>query len=171
MSLFLQDPYTVFKQPDISSEFIDDQPLNTGSFIRFEQIECTDELCEHTSPVYISYQEYRCIRHPGKSHINYVILLQIDFSGRPGSFDNNDIGHAGEFLICSHYFRDQLLLVPEILGGTHIAQGDAVYYDLRSLIVSGFKENGIHAYERFSLAASGLHYLSSPHLQTFTRDV
>ena len=91
MASLLQHLHSRIKDGLVAAEFVDDQTLYHLSFILFQKLHCTDQLCENTASVNISHQKYRCLCHLCHSHIYDIFCFQIDLCRASCSLDHNDI--------------------------------------------------------------------------------
>ena len=165
MASLLQHLNTWIQDRLIAAEFVDDQTLYHLSFILFQKLHCTNQLCKNTTSVNISHQKHRCLCHLCHSHIYDIFCFQIDFRRASSPLNHNDIIFFCQLMKCLHNVRHQFFLIFKIVSGTHGSQDFSVYDHLGAYIIGRLQKNGVHQHRRLNSGCLRLHNLSSAHLQ------
>ena len=167
-----RDPAQLFNLPDagrqqrnIPAEFIDNNASYPSSFLFGKQHDCAKDLGKYASPVDICRKKDRRIQHLRKSHVDDVVIFQVDLRRGAGSLDDDRIIFLLKPLPGFHDHRDQFLFFCEVSSGGHVFVDFSVHNDLRSGIAVWFQQDRVHIRFRSDPGSLRLHHLGTAHFQ------
>ena len=170
MSLLFQHGKAGAQDLDIAPEFVDDEPLDAGAFVRLQQRYGAVQLGKNAAPVDVARQKHRCVHEPGEAHVHDVVGLQVDLGGAAGPLDDDDVHILGQAVVGGEDVRDERFFHLEVGGGGHLAPHLAVHDDLTSHIAAGLEEDGVHPDIRLDAGCLGLHHLRPAHFKPVAGD-
>ena len=153
---------------NITTEFIDDKPLDAASLPLLKQRNRSVQLGKHPAAVDIPRQQHRRIDQLCQAHIDNVIRLQIDFSRAAGTLDDKNVIFLGKAVVGAQYIRDQRALMAEVFRCGHIPAHLTVDDDLTADIAAGFEQDRVHPHIGFNARCLRLHDLRTAHLEAVT---
>ena len=127
---FFQHFHTGVKDRFIAPEVVDDKALHSCTFIRLQQRYRAVERSEHAAAVDIRTQKHRCAGHLGHTHIDDILLLEVDLSGTARTLKHDDIIFIRQLSVGLHNVRHKLLFIREIVPRSHDPANAAVHNDL-----------------------------------------
>ena len=89
--LFLEKVERRCQQRHVTTEFIDNKPLDEGTFLLIEQFECPHERGKCTAAVNVCDKQDRCLQMLCYTHIDNIICLEVDLGGASGPLDHKQI--------------------------------------------------------------------------------
>ena len=119
-----------FQNGAVTAEFVDNNALDAPSVLFTLQRDRAVELGEHAAAVDVAHQQHRRIHHAGKTHVDDVVFLQIDFRGAARALDDDDVVLACQALIGLHHRGDKVALSAIVFHRGHIALYVSVHDDL-----------------------------------------
>ncbi len=82
----------------IAAEFVDDEPLDAGALVGFQQRHRAVQLREYAAPVDIARQQHRRIHQLCKAHVHDVVGFQVDLCRAARALDDDDVHVLGRLL-------------------------------------------------------------------------
>ena len=126
----LQHAQTALQNGHISTEFVDDNALDSPALLRFQQGNCAIQRGKYATTVDIAHQNYRRVGEVCHAHVDNIHGFQIDFRRTAGALQHNDVIFCSQRIIGTDDLGDHLLFSPVVFRGTHGVQHLAVDNDL-----------------------------------------
>ena len=168
--LFFQRGQAGAEDLHVPAELVDDQPLDAGPLLGLEQGDGAVQLGEHPAPVDVARQQDGGVHQFGKAHVDDVVRLQVDLGGAARPLDDDDVVFGGQALVGRQDLGDQLLFIPEVFPGGHLAPHLPHHDHLAAHVAGRFEQDGVHPHVRFHAGGGGLHRLGPAHLEAVPGD-
>ena len=154
----------------VSPEFVDDETFHHLLFFLGEKHHRPDELGKNSAPIDISHQKHRRFRHFCHTHVDQIVLLEIDLRRTSRTLDDDDIILGCQVVEGLLHLRNQLFFEGEILSRRHISQDFPIYDHLGAHVVGRFQKDRVHVDTGLDSCGLRLHDLGSSHLEPLLCD-
>ena len=167
----LQHPHAGIQDRLVAAEFVDDQPFQQRLLIRVQEHLRAQQLGKDAASVDIPRKEDRRADRLRESHVDDVVLFEVDLRRAPRAFDHDDVVLPRKGAVSVEDHRHQALFVGKISPCVHISQHFPVDDHLGSGVCRGLEQYRIHPHVRQDAGRLRLHDLRAAHLQPVCRDI
>ena len=154
----------------VTAEFVNDETVNARLLVLIEQLDRAVQRREHTAAVYIADQQNWRIHQLRQTHIDNIILLEIDLCRTARPLDHDDVVLGGKAVKCVLDNGKKRLFVPPIFARGAVSLRFAHDDDLRANIACRLEQNRVHTHIGRDARRLGLHDLRAAHLPAVRRD-
>lgn len=112
-------------------------PAIRRPLVGLQQFQGAIELGEHTAPVDVSHQENGGVHQLCQTHVDDVILLQIDLSGTARALDDEDVILLGEAVVGRQHVGDERLLHLKIVRRPILPPDFSAHNELAAHVAGG----------------------------------
>ena len=134
---FFQPGKTGAQQLNVAAKFVDDHPLDAPALFGLKQSYRSVELRKDAAPVDIAREQDRRVHKLGKTHVDNIVLPQVDLRRGTRPLDDEDVVLRRETLKRREDLRDETALHAEIFPRVIVSAHHAVHNKLAARIAGG----------------------------------
>ena len=136
--------HAIVEQRGIATEPVHDKADDHGVVGGIDHGLGADEACDHAAAVDVAHDHHRHARCPREAHVGDVRRPEIHFRRRARTFDQDEIGLAGEAFEAFEDSTQKFRLHGLVFTGLGVADDAALHDDLRADVALGFQQHRVH---------------------------